>query len=368
MDDVAAQGFHESFEVWKIRPDPGGGLADLIAYAWFTIGFRPRESLVVIGLAGCRLGAVGRIDRPPASQERASLAGLADLVGRGGADAVFLLVVTDRPGVLPLSGFARRVRRRFEAAGFDVLDVAHVGADRYRSYTCTDELCCPATGFPLAGVTSSVVAAGMVALGHVVAQDEAGLVADVAPVECAERWPQPARRVGITRRRTWFAQWCSVAEGRPVGIEDRAWLAPALDDLPTRDAIMVSLARPGPAGRATARALLEGRQEGLAAALNARPPASDETAERCRSALALLASRAPRGRRAPALAVLAWWSWSRGEGTRARLLTAAALQDRADHSLATLVAQLVRHGVPPEWVRASRPVGVSECRDSMSKP
>ncbi len=48
-------------------------LADLIAYAWFQIGFRPRDSVVVVGMRQARLaGAVARIDRPPRRHEAAA--------------------------------------------------------------------------------------------------------------------------------------------------------------------------------------------------------------------------------------------------------------------------------------------------------
>ena len=65
--------------------------------------------------------------------------------------------------------------------------------------------------------------------------------------------------------------------------------------------------------------------------------------------LAAVARRAPAGDRAAPLASLAWLSWWSGDGVRARLLVARALEDDPAYSLALLVATLVDHSVPPPW-------------------
>jgi Domain of unknown function (DUF4192) len=152
-------------------------------------------------------------------------------------------------------------------------------------------------------------------------------------------------------------QWLREVDRRTARQEEGAdlpegltrWLAPALEDTTTRDAVLVTIARPGPAGVATARALLAGRHEGLAESLSGDVP-DRQVAERARVLIAAVARQAPPGRRAEALAALAWSAWWLGEAARARLLCELALQDRPGHRLAALVDQLLSHALPPPWL------------------
>ena len=169
----------------------GGTPPDLIAYSWFVMGFRPRESLVVVGLQADRgtTGVVARLDLPhPLDGVRAGVQ-LADLLERGGDDACLLLTFTDSAGDgplldddggMPLDDLSCDVAEALGRCGFPLLDALVVGPDSYRSYLCRDTTCCAPQGRPLSEVMDSRVAASMVLAGRTVADDESGLVADVA--------------------------------------------------------------------------------------------------------------------------------------------------------------------------------------------
>jgi len=342
-------------------PGRAAALADLIAYAWFQIGFRPRDSVVVVGLRHGRLaGAVARIDRPPRSHESAAIEALLQPLRRTGDNGVVVLLVSDRRQLLPHSRFARRITEGFEREGFEVLDVVQVGPAHYASYLCVDETCCPATGHPIEAVGGSAVAAGMVLRGRTCVAAEDDLVADVRPAPSTEvSGPVAVRGVTVSRqmRTRWLQSWLSQTRRRDEGdgpsagtvVDGADWLLTALEDHTTRDAILVTIAQPGPRGARTARALLAGRFEGLAEALAGQVP-DRAVAERARILLAAVARQAPVGRRAEALAALAWAAWWLGEAARSRLLCELALQDRPGHRLAALVDQLLRHAVPPPWL------------------
>ncbi|HEX2808769.1 MAG TPA: DUF4192 family protein, partial [Kineosporiaceae bacterium] len=144
------------------------GAADVIAFAFYQMGYRPRESLVLIGMRGPRrrLGLVVRVDLPPRRLLRAVMQQQLDALGRFGDDALVVLVVSDveeRAGAgawaLPHRGLVRDLRRQATGQGWSLQDVIGVGASRWRSYTCSDPACCPPGGRPLEEVLASRVAA-----------------------------------------------------------------------------------------------------------------------------------------------------------------------------------------------------------------
>jgi Domain of unknown function (DUF4192) len=340
-------------------------LADLIAYAWFQIGFRPRDSVVVVGMRQARLaGAVARIDRPPRQHESAAVEALVQPLRRTGDTGVVVLLVSDRPQTLPHTRLARRLADGFAADGFEVLDVVQVGQRHFASYLCVDQRCCPATGHPLEAVAVSSVAADMVLRGRSCVAAEADLVADVRPTPNAgpqttdRATPPSAPSVTRGQRSTWLRLWLKQMQrpGATVGTSQVDWLEVALADHTTRDAFLVTIAKPGARGAATARALLAGQLDGLAEALSGEVP-DRGVAERARILLAAVARQAAPGQRAEALAALAWMSWWVGEAARARLLCELALQDRPGHRLAALVEQLLSHAIPPPWLAPSNGPG-----------
>ena len=346
-----------------------GGPPDLIAYAWFQIGFRPRSSVILVGIRGrkMRTGMVARVDLPPPRQRRASMQRLADMVASTGDDGVVALIVADPTShgdLLSQRPLCRTIRDQVRQAGLALLDVLAVGEQTYRSYLCDDQGCCPDGGFPLTEVLSSATAAQMVLDGKVLAGAESDLVADVQP--------DPIPLAGLPRRRLrpatavqrveWMDLWraCLAAalDAPPPGPgagafctaplaplpgaglgADPGWLVPALEDVLFRDAVLITLADPDEPDP-----------------LHVPSQAWDEkmpNREVLRAGAGLLATvarAAPKGRRAEALAILGWMAWWSGDGARARLIIAQALADQPDHRLAGLIAQLLMGAVPPPWV------------------
>jgi len=354
-------------------------MPDLIAHAFYSIGYRPRESLVVVGLSGPRrqIGMTIRVDLPPTDRHRVPLESHVRVLREHGDDAVVVLVVSDRPAAgrpsrrpaappgapppaPPRQRLARDVRQRRAQEGFDVLDTLAVGDVAWRSYTCQDERCCPPTGHPMSVVESSAVAAWHVSQGEVLSPDEVSFLAYVDPEPLADAPPEgavassAAEPVGEPEpAHEALARWRALlaADGgdRPDGEvpPDVRWLVDALLDLRFRDALMLTLL-PG-SGTLPAEALLRG-ERALLDRLFDEPPDADLLA-RATALLAAVARTAPPGRRADALAVLAWAAWWAGDGTRGRLLAARATADRPSHTLAALIDQLLFVGIPPGWTR-----------------
>jgi len=357
------------------------GARELIAYAFYDLGYRPQESLVLVGvqaLPGGRErthGCVLRVDLPAApAVARELAAGVAAYLRSVGQRRVVALVVAashDAPaaaapgGTRPMhAALVDDLTRILRRDGVVVSEALAVGSSTYRSYLCARRGCCPPGGRPLGDLSTTAVAAAMVVAGQVLHDDEEGLVLDVAPepagpgtgpdrVESevtAAGAAQAAQGDAMTALARWRALIAPAPASPPDPDPDLAWLEVALRGVPFRDALILTLV-PG-AGRAP-EGLLCGPGEragtGPSHRLLDRAPDPD-LLERGRVPLAHVARTAPPGRRAQALAVLAWMAWWSGSGARARLLARRALEDEPGHRMALVLDRLLLRGVPPGWV------------------
>lgn len=333
-----------------------GGPRDLIALAWYRIGFRPRESLVLVGLRGQRrrTDLVVRVDLPQPEHQVPVVRSVLQMLRRSGIREVVLLVVSDADGgpragadgevLIPHRDLVGWLRRELPRRGITVFDVLAVGPRSFRSYQC-DAGCCPPEGESLEELANSEMSAHMVLDGRVVLASEADLVADVQPVPGGLLTRRQLRQVGapdlVEVLRVWREQVAAGAD-EPA---DPARLLVALHDVRLRDAVMFTLI---PGSGLIPEQILAGDTLSTGDLLWDNRP-DDDLAERGRRLLAAVVRVAPQGERAEALAVLAWLAWWCNDAARCRLLTDLALTDHPEHRLARLVLQLLVAGVPPTW-------------------
>ena len=178
----------------------GAGPEDLIATVWFSLGYKPTQSLVLVGLEGPRhrVGMMLRTDLPALPRlvpGRTGRAGpgerlppelLPDLVhscletvAGSGATAVLAVIADEQaftPAVRPVMVAVQHQARRF---GLPVVDVLGVSSTAFGSLRCRDPWCCPPGGRPIELVASSRSAVAHVVDGQTVAETEAGLLDDV---------------------------------------------------------------------------------------------------------------------------------------------------------------------------------------------
>lgn len=315
--------------------------ADLIAAVPYLLGFHPADSVVVVGMRGPRVTFVARAD-------------LAGLAGSAAAARHLAVVVaqqrTDRATVLGYGPASRvtpavdAVRQALAEVGVGVLDALRVTDGRYWSYLCQEPGCCPSDGTAYDSGTSQVAAAAVLA-GQVALPDRAALVAQVASVEGDER----ARLRRATRRagrrfadlvaRTPGADRSGRQSGRRPGgrsvraagsiairaaqrrhrrgerldDDEVAWLSWLLTDQTVRD-----LAWARTDGRATDITLWADLFRRAEPELIAAPGS-----------------------------LLAFAAWRAGEGALAAVALERVLAPHPDYSLALLVDDLLRRGVPP---------------------
>ena len=351
MDAPAARHADEGSDRIAVRISDPGEIAVGIPH---LLGFRPRESVVLISLrgpTGSRVGLTVRGDLPSAGEEAAAVELLVRSVRSDRPRGVLLAVVTEAPdgdpgppsgADLPYRSLVHAFVQALAAGAVPVHDALLVRAGRWWSYDCPEPCCAPGAGTVLpAGVTELAVAA--VATGTVVERDRAAL---------GERIARP-RDVGARRD---MAAACAsvaaetVARGRVVGTAEVAaesWAAVAAAVVRCRPGAPVPGARLS--DRELARLVCglrdaEVRDRALVLALGADSAAVEQLWAEC-------TRRAPTPLDAAPATLLAVSAWLRGDGAMAHVALDRALESDPGYGLARLLAQALAACLAPAELR-----------------
>jgi hypothetical protein len=322
------------------------------------LGFRPRESVVLISLRGptrSRVGLTVRADLPPVGEEAA----VAELLNRSIRThrpcGVLLAVITESPDDAPTGGSSRsgvdlprralvhELVQALAVVDVPVLDALLVRAGRWWSYDCPDPCCAPGAGTGLpAGVTELEVAA--VAAGTVVERNRADLGARIAPP-----------RDGRVRRA--MAEACTAAaEDTVARVVAIGSAAVAAESWAAVEAAVVRC-RPGapaPGGRLSDAEVAhivcglrntELRDRALTLALGPDAAAVEQLWTEC-------TRRAPAPLDAAPATLLAVSVWLRGDGAMADVALTRALDSEPRYGLARLLAQALAACLAPAELRS----------------
>ena len=378
------------------------GPRELLAYVPFRLGYRPQDSVVLVGLRPPRgrIGLVVRVDVADAADVEHGPQLARSVVGHLAADGarrVVLVVYSDAP--LRAAGVAAARVRAAGGACRAAAEPHHgpveawvVSSTGWYALDCAEDDCCPPEGRSLRELESSEVGAHMVLSGAALADSrEEALRIPPAGADARRRAARAARRVRDRARsvaagddvasrvaarvsalalwRTAVAQVVARDRARDGGpVDDGAGaavpaatvlgrLAAGLESVPVRDAVLLSLVpgtddlpdrtvRGGDVDAGTGRAIAAVVDPGAGLAPD---PAVTGPA---RAVLEGVVAHAPRGSTAPALTLLALVAWWHGDGGRARRRLAEALAEDPTYRLALLLASALDAGVPPGWVRA----------------
>lgn len=306
--------------------------SDLLGFVPYLLGFRPSESIVLIGLQRRRVAFAARADADwPMPEITRQFANAVTL--QPGLDAVMLLGYG--PAEL-VSSPTTEVARSLSGGGQELLDCLRVTGERYFCLLC--EECTPAEGvvFDPAG---GVGAAYAVYEGLTAQPDRQSLVRQVQPVggpaqaamtQATDRAEQrlaelvtgagdPARAL-LRAGRTAIDEALRLARtGASLDDDQVAWLSILLLDLPCRDHAWL---RCGGGAQWQLRFWLD-------------------LTRRCEPLLV-----------APIATLLAWCAWRSGDGVLAGIALERALGADPDYSLARLLMQALACGVPPESIGA----------------
>ncbi|MET3977360.1 DUF4192 domain-containing protein [Cellulosimicrobium sp. TH-20] len=380
------------------------GPRELLAYVPFRLGYRPQDSVVLVGLRPPRgrIGLVVRVDVADAADVEHGPQLARSVVGHLAADGarrVVLVVYSDAP--LRVAGVAAARARAAVEHCREAAEPHHgpveawvVSSTGWYALDCDEDDCCPPEGRSLRELESSEVGAHMVLSGAALADSrEEALRIPRAGADARRRAARAARRVhdraraegsgagrdaGTAARSAALALWRAAVAQAAVHEASRAdrptpheggggaaapaatvlgRLAAGLESVPVRDAVLLSLVpgtgdlpdrtvRGGDVDAGTGRAIAAVVDPGAGLAPD---PAVTGPA---RTVLEAVVAHAPRGSTAPALTLLALVAWWHGDGGRARRRLDEALAEDPAYRLALLLASALDAGVPPGWIRA----------------
>lgn len=368
---------------------------ELLALIPFQLGFRPRESAVVVSIRThrSRVGLVARVDLDALADPEHGPVLARSLVQHlvaDGAGSVVLVLYTE----LDLGGPDETVGH---AAHDHLVEAADhllgppstwvVGPAGWFGFGCHDGGCCPPGGRPLGDLEAAAVSAEMVLRGAAVAsrREDLGDLGSVGGRDrrsarrAASRWS--ARRVACTEPAAlhrwrqisldlWRAELRSACEPGRIEQDPDALrgtgvlsappvlgrLAAGLEDVLVRDAVLLLLV-PG-TGLLPDRLVAGDAGHEVGAALqrvvdpSCGVPPQEATLAGAERLLRAVGAHAPGHPAVPTLlGVLAWWQ---GDGARAGVLLERALEHDPSYRLALLVQEALGYGMPPGWLAARR--------------
>jgi hypothetical protein len=313
------------------------------------LGFRPRESVVLLslgGVSGRRVGMTVRADIPPPEHNR-SLAGvLSRSLRTDRPDGALVFVVSEAaddefPGDrgLPHHDLVWEMCRALSRLPVPVADVVLVRDGRWWSYDCPDSCCAPGAGTPLPTVATELEVAA-IATGSVVERAREDLVARIAPPPAYD-----ARAMAAACARIGVDVSAAVLDVglEAVGAESWTVLLSAM-----------ARCRPGPpADRLTdaevARVVwglrdVDVRDRALELALGGDAAGTEQLWTEC-------TRRAPGPLDAAPATLLAVSAWLRGDGAMANIALDRALESDPGYRLARLLRDALTACVTPRDLR-----------------
>jgi Domain of unknown function (DUF4192) len=335
--------------------DPGEAAAALP----HLLGFRPHESVVLVGLSGRAGGRVGlcvRADLPVPPVAAAVAARLAEAVASSGAPAVLLAVVSQAADVpagddahpagpeppapdLPHRDLVHALVLALHGAGIAIRDALLVRDERWWSYDCPHPCCAPGCGTPLPRGTTALEAAS-VAAGQVLAADRDELVARIAP-------PDGAAAAAMARTATEVGRALTARGARSgrAALAEESWAAVLAG---------LAAARPGTGRRLADEEVAriawglrdpQVRDRALQLALGADAAGAEALWAEC-------TRRAPQPLDAAPATLLAVGAWLRGDGATANVAIARARDSDPAYRLARLLEEALEACLPPDALRA----------------
>jgi hypothetical protein len=305
--------------------------ADVAAIVPYLLGFHPGQSLVVLAIDDARVKGTARMDLMQDSAEMAERARhLADVLTGNGIREALLIGYGPGSQVTPNVDAALDVLRD---AGIGVQEAIRIEDGRCWSYICTDVTCCPPEGVPV-DPTSSEPAAVAVVAGMRALPDRAALAATLEPPQGFDQdHAQGITRDACARAKKarnegggWFwdgveqieAALDGIQAGEDLNAETAAWLGVYLTAKPLRDMAMTYVHQYG-------------------AETHVR--LWTEVTRRVQPAFAA----------APAT-LLAFAALCRGDGPLANIAIERALSVSPHYTLALLLVEALRMGLPPSDV------------------
>jgi hypothetical protein len=329
-------GVSDDTTVLRVR-SPG----DLIEAIPYLLGFQPRESVVIVGLADARVRVTARADLSEFADGTALPETMRVLANSDTTRVIAAVYDRAPPDVskpdLPRRQLINELARSARRFGIDLVEAVLVSHGRWWSYMCADDNCCPAQGRELPGDASpsraTATYAGLVALADrdelaaLLEPDDAAYRSRLEPAIAEHENLAVAAVVGgYDKRRQRSVKRAIFAAGRDADAslfpgdcgrlvdDDVCRYAAALAETSIRDAVWLAVDQ----GRLDGRALWRE-----------------------------LARRVPSPYDAAPLFLFGWASWREGNGACARIAAERALTSDPGYTAAELLLGALAHGLDP---------------------
>lgn len=169
-------------------------IPDLLGSVPALFGFHPQRSLAILSLNGKRIGFRARADIPALEHVEQCAHSLMRPLCDQRPDAVLLVAYVDpeggaddnEPTRLAADALVNAMRDRLDHEGIDVREAVRCDGERYWSYVCDNEECCPSEGVPYS-VESTSTMVNAVFNGVPVLPDRESLASRFAPPAGEER-------------------------------------------------------------------------------------------------------------------------------------------------------------------------------------
>jgi Domain of unknown function (DUF4192) len=346
------------------------GPADVLTVLPYQLGFHPDHCIVAVSLHGTRMGLVQRIDIPPPEHVRDAVAAMIGPLLQDCPVTVLLIGFEEREGEsrAMLDELAEACLRN----NVRVDDRMVVRGGRWFDLDC-HQSCCPPEGLELPAPSEVPAVAEFVGRGICPLPDRSALADLLEPSRSlrsravsplAEQWLGLRLEADLPgSRASELAVWALVLGGpddaEPIPAlppQDLAILAVSLTDVELRDALIAWLC-PGTLPQDVLDPpLLVALSEALP-----RPPWLDRDVgdveqviglQRIERRLCELCAAVPDAWAAPALTVLAAFTWWRGDGALTRIALDRALRIDPHYRLAQLLERMVDLAIRPEKASA----------------
>jgi hypothetical protein len=340
-------------EPYRVRLSEPGEIAAAVPQ---LLGFRPSESVVLIGLGGRRGDRVGltvRADIPRPAHAAEVVGVLVRSIRTQRPGAVVVAVVSEAPdegagplpafrpeGGLPHRELLRELTMELTAARLPVRDALLVRSGRWWSYDCSQPCCAPGRGTALPGGVTALEAAAVVG----------GMVVEGSRRDLERRLEDPDGRPGAREACIrWAGEgWAQAAARGSAAVTADAWAA-------VGEAMAACRSGPGTATPRLTDDLVARvvwglrdtavRDRALALALTADPAPLEDLWTQC-------TRRAPAPLDAAPATLLAVSAWLRGDGAMANIALERALDSDPDYRLAGLLAEALARCLRPTDLRA----------------
>ena len=323
--------------------------ADFLAMVPHLLGFRPRESVVLIGFRGKRTHGALRLDQPTAAVGFSKFAAYAlGTMGKiPGLEGIAVVVLTDSPvGSTAAHEFAKLLIARVERSNFSLRGAWCIGtdgwvsySDEYREVRSLYEIELSDVAISRAELAPSTVGALPEVSGEVKQRVTAHLERLRDPAAVAEYDLTPDHMAGFLEL---ALEWQEAEFVRGGGFLLDLFQMPI-----ARDAAMLQWASTQQIGE-----LLWGFNydaEGADLMMGRGPRPELDRVEKAIALVGRLVAVADDADRVAPLCMLGWLHWALGRGSAGGGYLDMALALDPDYGLANLLATMMSNGILPEW-------------------